>query len=434
MNNEKQNFVGQFFKHLEKFNYVVLKHLDEKTATESYADIDLLIERKDVPPILAFAADFPTVDKTLTQRSKSMVQTFIHFKNGDFLQLDFLFKLVRKQYEYMTTQEVFENNQKSETGYKTYAPDQLLEHVVLFNSLNYGGVPDKYIQHFSNLPRNEQDELLRNFSNKYDSPINSFQQLAQFNLPLRNNLVKTLKTMPQNSLLNRVKHYGEYAIDKVKGLFDKSGKIITFSGVDGAGKSTIIDLVKNELATKYRKKVVVLRHRPSILPIISAWRYGKAKAEKRTVQNLPHSGNNKSSISSMIRFLYYYFDYLFGQFYVYTKYVLRDYIVLYDRYYFDFIIDGKRSNLNIPTWISKGLYRFIYKPELNFFLFADANVIYNRKKEMPVPMIKDLTEKYCSLFNELNQNSAGKNNYLNIENIEKEKTLNTVIDHCKKII
>ncbi len=434
MNSEKQKFVAHLLKKLEETDYVVLKHLDEKTDIDSNADIDLLIAPKEVTPILEFANNFPTVDKILTHNTKSMVQACIYFQGGDFLQLDFLFKLVRKQFEYLDTKAVFSNNKKSEGGYLTYSKDQLLEHVVLFNFLNFGRVPDKYIQHFTSLPEKEQSELLQNFNTKYTTDLQSFEQLSNFNPSIRTNLVNYLKKMPQNSITNRIKHFAEYTIDKVTGVFDKSGKIITFSGVDGAGKSTIIDLVKNELATKYRRKVVVLRHRPSLLPILSAWRYGKTNAEKRTVQNLPHSGKNSSKISSMFRFFYYYFDYLFGQFYIYTKYVLRDYIVLYDRYYFDFIIDGKRSNLNIPTWISKGLYRFIYKPELNFFLFADANVIYKRKQEMPVTMIKELTENYCSLFNELNQNSAGKNNYLNIENIKKEDTLNTVINHCKKII
>lgn len=58
-------------------------------------------------------------------------------------------------------------------------------------------------------------------------------------------------------------------------------KIITFSGVDGAGKTTILTKVKELIEDKYKKEVVVLRHRPSILPILSAIKHGKKKLKRK---------------------------------------------------------------------------------------------------------------------------------------------------------
>jgi hypothetical protein len=110
-----------------------------------------------------------------------------------------------------------------------------------------------------------------------------------------------------------------------------------------------------------RKRVVVIRHRPSLLPILSAWSKGKTAAEKEAAETLPRQGQNKSFFSSVFRFSYYYTDYLFGQFYVYFKHVLRGDVVLYDRYYFDFINDSLRSNITLPKWILKSGYTFLLK-------------------------------------------------------------------------
>ena len=84
--------------------------------------------------------------------------------------------------------------------------------------------------------------------------------------------------------------------------------------------------------------------------------------------------------------------------------------------------------------MSKWLYRFVQKPALNFFLYADVAVIRARKKELPPDTIVQLTNKYKNLFDELNSSSPEKTRYLSIENIEKEQTLTTILYHCQKVI
>ena len=171
-----------------------------------------------------------------------------------------------------------------------------------------------------------------------------------------------------------------------------------------------------------------------MLPILSAYRYGKKEAEARSAATLPRQGNNRSKWSSFLRFGYYYLDYLFGQIYVFCKYLLRSYIVLYDRYYFDFIVDGQRSNISIGDKVPRLLYRFIYKPQLNLFLYAHPDLILRRKQELTSETILDLTHKYQDLFKSLSdKESKGKPVYLAIENNIKEETLQTIFSNYKKL-
>jgi thymidylate kinase len=204
------------------------------------------------------------------------------------------------------------------------------------------------------------------------------------------------------------------------------GMVITFSGVDGAGKSTVIENLKQRIEKQLRKRVVVLRHRPSLLPILSAWTKGKAEAEKEAAAKLPRQGQNKSKISSLLRFVYYYSDYLIGQWYIMFKYVLRGYVVLYDRYYFDFINDSRRSNIELPSYITQFGYFLVKEPDLNFFLYAKPELILSRKMELEKNTIEELTTKYLTLFSKLNKNRSVQK-YIPIENIELDTTLQTIM-------
>ncbi|MGZ9735798.1 hypothetical protein [Flavobacterium sp. GNP002] len=212
----------------------------------------------------------------------------------------------------------------------------------------------------------------------------------------------------------------------MKNLNQSKGFTITFSGVDGAGKSTVIEQLTHRIEKQLRKPVVVLRHRPSLLPILSVWTKGKEKAHQDSIDKLPRQGGNKSLISSFFRFSYYYLDYLIGQFVVYFKYILRGYVVIYDRYYFDFINDSKRSNIVLSKKISSFGYQFLLQPKFNFFLFADASIILNRKKELSKSTIEQLTNDYTKLFKTLKSKNP-LTVYESINNEDLEVTLQYVV-------
>jgi thymidylate kinase len=236
-----------------------------------------------------------------------------------------------------------------------------------------------------------------------------------------------LKKQSSNSLFNAVINSFNYFFDTLKNIKSNTGFIITFSGVDGAGKTTVIENIAFRIEKQFRKPVVVLRHRPSILPILSAWSKGKEKAHLDTISNLPRQGKNKSFLSSLFRFSYYYLDYLIGQFVIYFKYIFRGYVVIYDRYYFDFINDSKRSNIVLPKSFTTIGYRFLLKPKFNFFLFADTKTILKRKQELNESTINELTKDYNFLFQNL-QLTTNSIVYKSINNEDLETTLTNIIN------
>lgn len=428
---QKNNFIESLFRFLKAEKYVLLKWLGKDIShLPEDSDLDILVTEEVAKKIGRFIEQTKEINKVKKEERSGVTHFYLYFEKGDFLQIDLLFKFVRKELIYLPNEIIFKNNIKI-NNIKTCTRSLVFEHVLLFNFLNYSGLPDKYFTYFNSLSANKQEELISHFNQKYGTNFKNIVDTTSFTTANRATIINYLGQLEENSFANKVRNGVNHLKSVGKSLKESNGQIITFSGVDGAGKSTIIKDVLHLLGGKYRKNVVVLRHRPSLLPIISAWRYGKKKAEEKSVARLPRQGNNKNNLSSLFRFGYYYLDYLLGQFYVWAKYLLRGYIVLYDRYYFDFIVDGKRSNISLNESLPKNLYPFIAKPKLNFFLYADADTILKRKKELAPETIKSLTRKYRSLFKELS--TQRKEVYLDIENIDRKTTLHTILEHYIKI-
>jgi thymidylate kinase len=379
-----------------------------------YSDIDLCVEKADLKPIIAFLETHPLSHFVNIIEHANMRSVQLFLTDGGILSIDLIWILSRKSLVMLKAKDVLNGAIENNFGVKRMQSIDTARYVALFYGLNHSRIPEKF-KVFELVMANGASEFDHLLYESYSKPDIHHDAMVAY-----------LKTKPENSLWNRTVLTAQYFIDTVIQLFNSKGLTITFSGVDGAGKSTVIEKIRYEIEKKLRKKVVVLRHRPSVLPILSALVKGKEKAEQDSMKSLPRQGTNKSFIKSLFRFSYYYMDYLLGQFYVNAKYLRRGYVVLYDRYYFDFINDSKRSNIVLPKPVLKAGYRFLLKPDLNFFLFANPEVILARKKELDSETITTLTNDYLNLFEDLNTGS-NKHHYA-IENIELKKTINEIMD------
>ena len=401
------------FSYFNKFEYAGIKvpNIAVDFISEE-SDVDLCIRRIDACQFVNYLQDHPLVAKLRVLRKSYMFEVKAILSNGQQLDFDLLWNLKVKELSVLSFKELLHDYQINDYGVKVTSVLNTARFIGLFYGINGASVPKKYNNLVLNLKSSPQllDRII------FDSAING--SIPRYKL-------KLLKSGdPENSGINYVKNLFLYVLDTLKTLLKYKGFVVTFSGVDGAGKSTVIDNLKHRLEKKYRRRVVVLRHRPSLLPILSVWTKGKKKAQEDVINALPRQGNNKSTIGSLARFAYYYIDYLIGQFYVHIRYVSLGVVVLYDRYYFDFINDGKRSNINLPEKWVKPWYKLLLKPDVNFFLYAEPQEILRRKQELNEEDIKSLTSKYLNLFNSLNKGKSTR--YIPVENKNLDDTLNLI--------
>lgn len=384
--------------HLKPGTYAAVKFPDTHPASLSpFADLDLLTGKAQAGTLLRYLGRHSLVRKISIQRQSHMAQAQMILHNGQMLAVDLIWQLKRKALEFMDVAEAIATASPNPYGVYCIDVHHSRQYLQCFYGLNGENIPAKYL-------------------NCFDAA-----HPARFDI---SRLKKEIRALAVNKGLKGMKRHMFYMADVARRFIGQRGMVITFSGVDGAGKSTVIAHTRELLEKKLRRPVVVVRHRPSVLPILSAWTQGKEQAEKKAANTLPRQGSNQSTTGSLLRFTYYYTDYIFGQFFIYFNYTIRGKVVLYDRYYFDFINDSRRSNIRLPRWFTKAAYRLLMQPDINFFLYADADTILARKKELEAPVIRQLTKDYMQLFHELEAKWSGR--YVTLENLYLKETLGII--------
>lgn len=166
------------------------------------------------------------------------------------------------------------------------------------------------------------------------------------------------------------------------------GKLISFSGVDGSGKTTLSKLLENKLderniSCKYIwcgwRGFESIVFKPFIYLVKKARNSGKAK----------NNTNTNSPSHSRLLFYLAQIDYFFRVFAdLYVSLYTHD-VVITDRYVYD-VIAGF------------GGYRFlnIYpKPDVIFYINVSPELAYSRKDDiLSLENVKELKNEYQSLF------------------------------------
>ncbi|MCK9544144.1 MAG: hypothetical protein M0R03_19165 [Novosphingobium sp.] len=185
-----------------------------------------------------------------------------------------------------------------------------------------------------------------------------------------------------NVILNNIQHY-----------FKRTGYHIAICGIDGAGKTTIVNNLKCIFTTILKEKKVFFSYwRPYVLPEIN--RILKRRDNIKDVQfDMAKDRVAYGKFISLIKFIYYYIDYVVG----YIKYInvcSKGGIAIFDRYYLDTVAFPQRFKLNLPKKFILFFYRYIPIADYTFFLWTNPEQIHLRKAEFSLGEIHDQINEY----------------------------------------
>ena len=182
-------------------------------------------------------------------------------------------------------------------------------------------------------------------------------------------------------------------------LIRPCGFVLVLIGPDGGGKTT--------LAPKVLERVSLIFHgsrqeycRPNLLPPI-----GRLKVWDPPIQSqdnpCPHDHDLQNPVKSLIRFFYYLTDYIVG--YAFKTYWLKvkNHIVIFDRYYHDYLVDLRRYQLNIPRWLPRLFLPIVPTPDLALYLKCDPTQLSARKQELLPEELDRQASLYSILTKEL---------------------------------
>lgn len=178
---------------------------------------------------------------------------------------------------------------------------------------------------------------------------------------------------------------------------------IAVLGPDGSGKSTVIEVLSQQVAdllVKDPEEVFVFHHRPAVFPNIRRLLAFCSKIEKEEDFSSPHRAAPASTLGSLCRILYYWLDYVLGYWVIVRPRLIRGKIILFDRYFHDFLVDPKRSRISLPEWVRKTLFRLTPLPTLSVVLEASPETVYSHKQEIPVNEIERQIKEYRDMAQE----------------------------------
>lgn len=191
-------------------------------------------------------------------------------------------------------------------------------------------------------------------------------------------------------------------ISRIIICYRKHARVIGVIAPDGAGKTTFIDNIVEQINFYYvndadDKRCDVRHFRPNILPNLGELGEKAGMMEQDKEWSKPHRGKPASSISSLFRMAYYMLDYILGWQKLVRKNVQYDRFTIFDRYSYDFIVDPRRSKINLPQTIRKILVSLTPKPKLVFVLVVEPETIYERKQELSLEEINRQCSEYRKL-------------------------------------
>lgn len=211
-----------------------------------------------------------------------------------------------------------------------------------------------------------------------------------------------------NAMLRRefVKRYGflTFAAMRIRNvwrralrLFNPAGFCVAFLGTDGSGKSTLIESVKPHIEQMLHAPVHYEHLRPNLIPSIARLMGMPVKQGPTTD---PHGGKVSGWFGSFVRFAYYYIDYTVG-YWVKIRPILakRSQMVVFDRYYYEYMIDPRRCAVRLPRGWARFWGWFIPKPDLILCLGGSPEKIYARKPETSLEEVRRQVvalKKFCN--------------------------------------
>jgi thymidylate kinase len=165
-------------------------------------------------------------------------------------------------------------------------------------------------------------------------------------------------------------------------LNPQSGLHVVFMGPDGAGKSTVIDAVKERMEPAFLHTNYQTFAR-GILP---------TRPKKS-----PHALPPRSLASSAVKAMWWLVCYTLGYYKAVYPTVARGGLAINHRYLLDALVDPKRYRYSgSPRWI-RSIWTVAPKPDLMVFLDAPADVIHKRKDEVTLEEATRQRDAYLAL-------------------------------------
>lgn len=391
--------------------YAVLRNHDQLPFRLGARDIDLVVRPEHLPRAirvvvrLARSFGFQSADRYADERMTQLA--FVsRGEQGLFdLKIDFFTSSQVFGIELMSADEML-RDLRWHNGIPVVSEVILLLDKWLFHLAVGKPVHPKYDARFGRIARDHRPRLLakltpllgRAEADRQVSALASDTASHMAGLPAGRR-VRMLARMWRRQERSGLLLMARFLAERLRNRLSPHGLLVSVSGPDGSGKTTVIDLALARLRQIYGVDAVEYHHfRPSMLPRIAhmakaAGAVGKVDAD----YSRPHRARPSGVFGSLVRLSYYGMDYVLGYLRVVRPALMDRKVILFDRYYYDMICDPGRSRIRLPRWCLRAMARLLPLPAVAFFIQVAPEVAHARKPELTREQIAALNLHYGDL-------------------------------------
>lgn len=170
---------------------------------------------------------------------------------------------------------------------------------------------------------------------------------------------------------------------RVAPLWRPRGRFVVLLGTDGSGKSTLAEALTERLRPAFRSAESGIWHlRPGLLPQLDRVVHLGRSTQGPADWARPHRARPSGRLVSNLRVLWYAMDYFAG----YVLRVLprrrRNSLVLFDRYFHDYLVDPERCRVRPGTLAAKLFAALVPRPDAVLVVTAPFEAVRARKQEL----------------------------------------------------
>lgn len=385
------DFLTALFKLLNRqYTYAVLRNFEGLPEHNSSRDIDILILRRDLKKLKADLKELTlkTDNSVFYCQQDHQFFTFVagNAQNG-LIQLDFQYNFAWMGIDLLDERKVLTKRVFNGKVYHL-PPDLTFLPKYLYSRILGAEYPQKYhdvLEKAFGYDKENIDFILKEISLGKD--FDYWEKAGKYTLRFRG-FISALLHRPYRAIAALINFIWCY----VSALFFRRGLLLSFSGPDGCGKTTVIEMLRERLKVN---PPVLFHFRPALLPNLgeAAHKAGVIKEVDRNFDK-PHRAKKKGVFNSLIRLAYYASDYIIGYYVKILPLRQRKRIVFFDRYFTDIIVDSERSSIFLNCKFLTFLRHFIPKCQYNFIFKVDPETIRSRKQELE---IQDMERIYTRL-------------------------------------
>ncbi len=199
----------------------------------------------------------------------------------------------------------------------------------------------------------------------------------------------------------------------------KKIQTLAFIGIDGSGKSTLIEEIKKKIEKEGKQKVNVMYmglgsefNLPllrQVMKVTSKIRYGKAGGVEEELRKQNY--RQRSFLWVLGQYSEFWLRYLKAK----KRAKRNKEIILFDRFFYDGLILGSKGTFNF-------FKHFTPKISKSFLIVAPPEVIWKRKKEAGIEEVREYYKR------------AERLEYFNIVNVDNSKPIKKVVNKIWKVI